>query len=142
MLKGKESAGAHTGCVDRAALYDRIGTREINIFKHTERAGHTVAVCVNRTYAVPAENDDLAGAYVSYKFGADRIQRAAFRCDDVSSVGRFAVAKRTKAVLVAYCNKLRGRHNDKRIRAFELIHCAVDRLFDGGRCETLLGYYV
>ena len=106
MLKRQKRARPLPCGVHRTAVYYRVGARKINVLKNAEGAGRFFAVVFNGSYAVFIEHNYLAGLYITYKFRPHRVKRAAFGSHNVSSVLRFAVAQRAKAVFITHRNKL------------------------------------
>ena len=84
------------------------------------------------------DDNDLAGADVALKLGADGVERAGFRREDNRAVLQMPHAEGTEAVGVARGNELRRRGEDEGIRALDAVHRSGDSLFDGAAVESLL----
>ena len=134
---GVYARGAHRLPVDHG-----VRTREVDILENAELFIRLAAVLAAGSYAVFAENDDLARLNVADEFRADRGQRAAFGGDDVSAVRGLSEAERAEAVRIPGADKLLRRHYHERIRALEGIHRATDRVFGRRRVQALLRNYI
>ena len=95
-----------------------------------------------RRHAVVAEHEYLSRLDVAYQLCADSLDSAALGRDNINTIRTLTVAERTEAIRVARADQLLRRHQYKRIRAVEYVHCLTERQFDRSAFETLARDYV
>ena len=135
MLTVQDAAGALARLVDAHAVDDRIGPREIDVFKYA-KAALAAAVGADAAQAALLGDNDFTRLHVAQETRADAVERAALGRKGIALFGR-TDAQRSKAVRIARGNQLFRRHNHKRIRALDRIHRLGDSLLDTRRQKAL-----
>ena len=92
--------------MNTTAVNYRIGTGKVNVFKHAKGAGDLIAMVGYAFNTALLKNNNFTGLYITDKLCTHRIKGTAFGSYNVSSIGRFAVAKGSKAVFVPCGDKL------------------------------------
>ena len=118
------------------AVDDRIGTGKVDMLERAYRQRFGLAAPAVDFHAVRSEDDDFSRFDVAHECCTDGAQGAAFGSDDIGVVGRFADAKRVESLRVSDADELLGRHDDEGVCAFEEVHSACERLFDGRRAQS------
>ena len=137
----KERARALSRVVHIAAVDLRIGARRVEVLEHAERL-LPAAVRGIVLDAVFGDDEHFARLDLAHLVPPNRVERAGLGSDQIAPVVALAEAERAEAVRVARGDELGGRHDDERIRPFELVHRGEHRLFDGTGPDALAGDHV
>ena len=138
MLEREKRTRALARDVDAAAVDDRIGAGKVDELEDAELFRRLAAVTRIRADAARIDHDDLAGADIAFKLGADGVERAGLGGEDDGAVLQSAHAEGTEAVNVARGDELRRRREDEGIRALNAVHRRGDGRLDGAPLQSLL----
>ncbi len=105
--------------VDAAALDDAVGTGEVDVFEDAEPP-RAAAEGVLRTNARGVDDDELAGLDVAHEVGADDVERAGFRGEDVA-LAEPAEDERPDAERIAHADHHVVGQRHQRIGALDLL---------------------
>ena len=130
MFPGKNRSGIDAGSMYRPSVYDRIRTREINIFEDTELFLFRPAVFPSRQNTFFTEYQYFSGLHIPDEFSPDRMERTAFGGDYIYAVFCLSITERTESVRVSGTDQLLRRHQHQGIGTVQNTHCTAERFFN------------
>jgi hypothetical protein len=126
-LLGQAPAHALAHVIDRAAVHDAVGAGEVDVFEDA-RPGLLGRERAQRFDAALRDDDHLAVVDVADECGADHVERAGLRRQDVGAV-ELAEHQRADAQRVAHADQLLVGQGDQGVAALDLGH-RVDEAVD------------
>ncbi len=148
-LAGELAAHGLAHVVDRAAVHDRIGPREVDVLEDA-RPGRLLRREAERLEPVLGDDDDLAVLDVADEAGADDVEGAGLGGEDVAAV-ELADDERADAEGVAGADELLVGQGDEGVGALDLtdrldeavddrlLARARDEMDDRPRCRSSTG---
>ncbi len=131
MLPGELRAHAHARLVQQLAAHSRVRPGEVDVLQQAERAPLRLDG-TPRGDAGGVQPHDLARLDLAQELGADLVQRARFRGDDVAAAVDPSDAERPDAVWVADAEDRVPREHRERVRAVRTAHHLREALFPRG----------